>query len=83
MKRAALVAMSAALSACVPNFPEHPTAEEVLSTLDKPWIGREGIERSLDQHDTEDQILGGICTASPAWIEVAHRLYDTGGAHWG
>jgi len=84
MRLAALVALVAALSACTPSFSEHPTAEEVLGALDKPWIGRAGIEESFLQEDSaEEDILAGICTASPQWIEVARRMDDTSNAHWG
>jgi hypothetical protein len=84
MKRAALIAIIATLSACAPRFSRHPSAEDVLAALDRPWIGRADIEASLMENgDAEDEILAGICTASPQWLEVAHRLYDTSNAHWG
>jgi hypothetical protein len=84
MKRVAPLTALLVLSACTPNFPEHPSADEVLAALDKPWIGQKGVEESfLENGDAEDGILAGICTASPRWLEVAHRMYDTGNAHFG
>ena len=83
MKRTALIAATVALCSCAPNFSEHPSAEEVLSALDSPWIGMKHVEQSLaTDHRTQDAILGGICTATPRWLEVAQRLRITGNAEW-
>jgi hypothetical protein len=71
------------LSACSPHFSSHPSAEEMLSALDKPWIGRAGVEQSFFANDVEADILAGICTATPQWLEVARRMSNTGNAHWG
>lgn len=84
VKRAALIALATLLNACAPNFSNHPSAEEVMSALDSPWIGQKGIEESfIEDGGAQDEILAGICTASPKWLQVAHRMYDTGNAHWG
>lgn len=84
MKFALFLALIAALSGCAPDFPVHPSAQEVLSALDKPWIGRAGVEESfMRDGNVEAEILAGVCTASPQWLEVAHRMFDTGNAHFG
>ena len=84
MKRAALLAATLSLGACEANLSEHPTADEVLSAMDRPWIGREGLElQFFNDPAVEDGVLSGICTATPEWLAVADRLNDTNNAHLG
>jgi len=84
MKRAAVLMALVALSACESNLSGHPSAKEVLTALDRPWIGRAGIEQQFFNDEAiEDAVLSGICTATPEWLEVAHRLFETSNAHLG
>ena len=78
MKHASLLVAVGSLSACAPHFSGHPGADEVLSALDTPWVGRAGIEEShLPEScavaDWRDAALRALHTVDDPALSAARR----------
>jgi hypothetical protein len=76
------IALFGSIAGCAPNLSDTPKAEEVLSEIARPHIGKQGIANALvDNKALTEHVLGGICSGSTQWISVAEQTFPTNYAH--